>query len=158
MPLIHRRCRTLVLGLFALLLVLPGCGEYPGVKRDVAAVTGPTLAAAISPGSQGSPATTTQVTAGRTPDMELRDFELGPSEMTVPAGEVTFTLINAGRFTHDFRVEGEGIDEKAPRVAAGRSSEWSVTLTPGEYRISCPISNHADRGMVGTLTVVADAD
>lgn len=158
MLLSHSRCRAFILGLLALLLVLPGCGEYPGVRRGVAVAPGPTLTPAGASGDQGSTPTGGQVTAGRTPDMELRDFELGPSELAVPAGEITFTLINAGRFTHDFRVEGEGIDQKAPRVSAGRSSEWSVTLTPGVYRISCPISNHADRGMVGTLTVVADAD
>jgi uncharacterized cupredoxin-like copper-binding protein len=78
---------------------------------------------------------------------------LFPGAITVPAGEITFVLTNAGRYTHDFRIEGEGVDEKSPRVAAGRTGEWTITLTPGEYNISCPISNHADRGMTGTLLV-----
>jgi uncharacterized cupredoxin-like copper-binding protein len=98
-------------------------------------------------------ASSSQIVIGNAVRIELRDFELVPSDLTVPAGEVTFTLINAGRYTHDFRVEGENLDEKSPRISAGRTGEWKIKLEPGVYRISCPISNHADRGMVGTLTV-----
>ncbi len=96
--------------------------------------------------------------AGRVAEIDLRDFELVPADLTLTSGEITFILSNAGRFTHDFRVEGAGVDAKSPRVGAGRTDEWSITLDPGEYVISCPISNHADRGMVGTLIVVSDAD
>lgn len=87
-------------------------------------------------------------------DISLKDFRLDPERLSVKAGTATFVLKNDGRFTHDFRVEGQGIDEKAPKVGQGRTFEWQVTLAPGTYSISCPISNHADRGMVGTLTVV----
>lgn len=86
--------------------------------------------------------------------VRLEDFKLNPDQLTVKAGTVTFRLENAGRYTHDFSIEGPGVDEKAPKVGAGRTFEWEVSLKPGEYRISCPISNHADRGMTGTLTVV----
>jgi uncharacterized cupredoxin-like copper-binding protein len=89
-----------------------------------------------------------------TAQVSLKDFRLDPDEVTVKAGTVTFVLKNEGRFTHDFRVEGQGIDKKAPKVGRGREREWQIELPPGTYRISCPISNHADRGMRGTLTVV----
>jgi plastocyanin len=83
----------------------------------------------------------------------LKDFSLNPDSITVKAGNIVFVLKNEGRYTHDFRVEGQGIDEKSPRVSAGRERQWEMTLQPGEYRISCPISNHDERGMVGTLVV-----
>ena len=83
----------------------------------------------------------------------LRDFKLVPDKVTGKAGAITFVLENEGRYTHDFRVEGEGVNERAPRVGQGHSREFKVTLTPGSYRISCPISNHAKRGMTGTLVV-----
>jgi uncharacterized cupredoxin-like copper-binding protein len=86
--------------------------------------------------------------------MGLHDFRLEPDEVSVRAGTITFVLSNEGRYTHDFRVKGLGTDEKAPKVGRGRNLEWRITLDPGTYSISCPISNHADRGMVGTLTVV----
>ncbi len=140
----------------ALALICASCGEYPGVDRGLSA-TGASLPP-VGRVDSTTNADTGQVVAGRVAEIDLRDFELVPADLTVTSGKITFTLSNAGRFTHDFRVEGEGVDAKSPRVGAGRTDEWSITLDPGEYRISCPISNHADRGMVGTLIVVSDAD
>ncbi len=143
---------------FVLLLAAAlACGEYPGVPRQLAGNSGlenPGLPPASGAEGGSSSAPGSQVVSGQAVRIELRDFELVPADLTVPAGDVTFTLVNAGRYTHDFRVEGEGLDEKSPRVAAGRTGEWAITLAPGVYHLSCPISNHADRGMVGTLTVV----
>lgn len=90
-------------------------------------------------------------------EIALRDFRLDPENITVKAGKITFVLKNEGRYTHDFRVEGERIDEKAPKIGVGHSLKWEITLGRGEYQISCPISNHAERGMVGTLKVIATA-
>jgi len=84
----------------------------------------------------------------------LRDFDLVPSELTVKAGEVTFFLPNEGRFTHDFRIDSDTVELNSGKVGARREKDWQVTLEPGEYRISCRISNHEERGMVGTMTVV----
>lgn len=154
-----------LLSVIAVALPALACGEYPGVPRlsrsdsthELAG--GPASEAAMLPpanefnATSSGLASSSQIVIGNAVRIELRDFELVPSDLTVPAGEVTFTLINAGRYTHDFRVEGENLDEKSPRISAGRTGEWKIKLEPGVYRISCPISNHADRGMVGTLTV-----
>ena len=83
----------------------------------------------------------------------LKDFKLVPDKPVGKTGTITFQLVNEGRYTHDFRVEGEGVDEKAPKVGQGRDREWKIDLKPGAYRISCPISNHSKRGMTGTLVV-----
>ncbi len=85
--------------------------------------------------------------------IRLRDFKLVPDGLVGKAGTITFHLVNEGRYTHDFRVEGEGVDEKAPKVGQGRERDWKIDLKPGTYRISCPISNHNKRGMTGTLVV-----
>lgn len=140
--------------------VLPAC-EYPGVPHRLAAeasaenpskvVAAPPSSAATS--TDGSQSASASVLQGKVP-VTQRDFKLVPDTLTVKAGPVTFVLKNEGRFTHDFRVEGQGLDEKAPKVGSGRTMEWKINLKPGTYRISCPVSNHADRGMVGTLTVV----
>ncbi len=140
----------------ALTLVASACGEYPGVPRQLAG--GPVggtskLPSAGEAGATSDSASGSQVVAGNAVEMELKDFEFVPTDLIVSAGEITFTVVNAGRYTHDFRVEGEGLDEKSPRVAAGRTLEWTVVVEPGVYHLSCPISNHADRGMIGTLTV-----
>ncbi len=139
-----------------LLLVTLACGEAPGVPRQLGGSDGSSVLLPPSSSSSASASTSGsgQVSAGNSVQIELKDFELSPADLLVTAGEVTFTLVNAGRYTHDFRIEGEDFDEKSPRVGIGRTDEWSVTLAPGEYVITCPISNHVDRGMVGTLTVV----
>lgn len=140
---------TLFLSAFA-------CAEYPGVPRQFSGYSGNlSLPPASSAGGLSGSTSGSQTFADRNVELELRDFEIFPSDFTVPAGEITFNLDNIGRYTHDFRIEGEGIDEKSPRIAAGRSGEWTITLTSGVYNISCPLSNHADRGMIGTLTVTS---
>lgn len=149
--------------LLPLLLMVPllvAC-EYPGVVHRLAAeapAENPPKAVAASrssapPPSDGSQSASTSVLQGKVP-VTQRDFKLVPDTLTVKAGAVTFALKNEGRYTHDFRVEGQGVDQKAPKVGSGRTLEWKINLKPGTYRISCPVSNHADRGMVGTLTIV----
>lgn len=149
-----------VLAIFLMLLLLLGACEYPGVPHPLAAapqqerVAPSALAPRTSqPSSQPQDSQATTVLQG-TVRVTQKDFKLEPDNVAVKAGAVTFVLKNEGRYTHDFRVEGQGVDQKAPKVGSGRTMEWKINLKPGTYRISCPVSNHADRGMVGTLTVV----
>ena len=131
----------------------------PAIPHPLAAqqtATGSTLA---TTGAGESAPTQTQEEAGPAGPAKaririgLKDFKLAPDEAVGKAGTITFHLVNEGRYTHDFRVEGEGVDEKAPKVGQGRDREWKIDLRPGTYRISCPISNHSKRGMTGTLVV-----
>ena len=140
---------------FVLILAVLACGEYPGVPRQLAGYSadGSSLPPAAGSETDGATSGSSQVVFGNNVEIELRDFEIVPSDLTLTAGNVTFTLVNAGRYTHDFRIEGEGLDEKSPRISAGRTDEWAVALAPGVYQLTCPISNHSDRGMIGTLTV-----
>ncbi len=137
--------------------------EYPGVPHPLAGQGGAdgAWAAAPAPGlvrAAGSPrGAPSQVAAAQAQAGEvtvgLKDFFLDPDRIAAKAGGVVFNLVNEGRYTHDFRVEGNGVDEKAPKVGIGHSLRWEITLAAGTYQISCPISNHADRGMNGTLVV-----
>ncbi len=166
----HPRCRWLIAvsaaALAALALLVAAC-EYPGVPHPQAAGEGTdgqaaeTPAAATPAGTPGTAPTETPTEEPQGPpalegtvEIALKDFELVPDELTVKAGEVTIVLPNEGRYTHDFLIEGEGVELNAGKVGARRTFEWEVTLEPGEYRISCRISNHDERGMVGTMTVV----
>lgn len=121
----------------------PGSEE---AETGSGAGTGETETGAAS-GEEAGPPSTVEILE--------KDFELVPDQVTAKAGTVTFVLKNGGRYTHDFRVEGQGVDDKAPKIGAGRTFEWEITLEPGKYEISCPVSNHAKRGMKGTLEVVA---
>ena len=99
--------------------------------------------------------------AQQTVTLRASEFMFEPSSITVPAGRpVTFMVENVGQFPHDLHIEGHGVVFEVVggggNVAAGQSASGTTTFTtPGTYEFWCPVGNHRDRGMVGTLTVTA---
>ncbi|MBI4207365.1 MAG: cupredoxin domain-containing protein [Betaproteobacteria bacterium] len=91
-----------------------------------------------------------QVAGGKV-EIALMEYEMKPSKIRVGLGTVTFVVRNEGRFAHDFHVEGPGVDAYAEKFSPGRSIRLEVALQEGEYKISCPLSNHDQRGMHGRL-------
>jgi uncharacterized cupredoxin-like copper-binding protein len=84
----------------------------------------------------------------------LDDFLIAPQNLTARAGRVTFTVTNRGRLVHSFHVQQP--DREAVKVAPlhpGASATASADLAPGEYRLVCVESNHAELGMTGRLVV-----
>jgi hypothetical protein len=72
----------------------------------------------------------------------------------LPAGPVTFEVINDGTIDHNFEVEGEGIAEVFPEnLAPGESQTMEFEIPSGEYRVYCPVADHAQQGMELSLTV-----
>jgi LPXTG-motif cell wall-anchored protein len=100
------------------------------------------------------------VYAQSTTTVVMAEFSFTPSSMVVPAGRDTFALQNSGRFPHNLHIEGNGVsaDVKADGpVGSGESFSGAVTLGPGTYQVWCPVSNHREQGMIGTLTVAGAA-
>jgi len=95
--------------------------------------------------------------AGGQVEIAFKEYELAPSKIRIGPGKVTFVLRNEGRYSHDFRinVEGPGIDVTTQKFGPGRTIRLEVALQEGEYKISCPLSNHDERGMHGTLIVTS---
>jgi plastocyanin len=86
--------------------------------------------------------------------VKMKDFSFDPNNITAPAGKITFTLQNYGRYTHDFRIHlPDGTSLESGRVGAGFSHDFTVTLEAGTYDFDCSVSNHAKRGMTGKLVV-----
>ena len=167
-----------ILGLTAVLLgwMFARVAEYPGAPRELGApppwFAGVELKAAPKPGpAEGAPvvaAPPALATAGKpaadegfvevsggTVPIGLKEYELEPGKIKVAPGKVTFVLRNEGRFAHNFNVEGPGIDTTAEKFSPGRTVRLEVALQEGEYKISCPLSNHDQRGMHGTLVVTS---
>ncbi|MDP1586366.1 MAG: cupredoxin domain-containing protein [Prosthecobacter sp.] len=91
-----------------------------------------------------------------TPDSDAKKVEvkLDSSGIDMPAkleaGKTAFVVKNAGKEKHNFRVHGDGVDEKfLLDVKPDDSKVMHVNLKPGTYQITCP--NHED--MKRTLTV-----
>jgi plastocyanin len=84
------------------------------------------------------------------------EFALDPSSVQVDeAGTVTFNVTNNGSIDHALEVEGQGVEEETETIAPGDTAELTVDLTDGSYELYCPVDDHRDKGMQGTVTVGA---
>jgi plastocyanin len=75
-----------------------------------------------------------------------------PSQLTVPAGEVTIELTSEPSAPHTFTIEELG-DREVVRASGGETATGTVTLDAGTYTFYCSIPGHRQAGMEGTLTV-----
>ena len=90
---------------------------------------------------------------GESVELVATEFAFDPAEVDVEPGETTFTVSNEGEFPHALEIEGNGIEEETEELGPGESGSLTVDLEPGEYELYCPVGDHRDQGMVGTLVV-----
>ena len=85
-------------------------------------------------------------------EIGLRDFVLQPpnAELDSP-GPATFTVVNAGETTHGLAIEG--VDARTADLEPGDRAELTVDLAEGEYVMYCPVGDHREMGMAGTIVV-----
>jgi uncharacterized cupredoxin-like copper-binding protein len=63
---------------------------------------------------------------------------------------------NAADIVHGFEVEGQGMEEEIEEIQPGATDSLTVTLEePGTYEIYCPVDDHEQRGMTGTVEAEA---
>ncbi len=93
----------------------------------------------------------------RAVEVLLHEFEIVmPSE--IEEGPVTLSVVNAGSRPHDLEIDGQGMRVSLPgALQMGERRTLELELRPGTYRVWCPMPEHADLGMVTTLTVMANA-
>jgi plastocyanin len=75
-----------------------------------------------------------------------------PADLSASAGSVTIKLVNESDNPHAVEVEGNGVEEESETIT-GSETELTVDLEPGEYTFYCPVGQHRQNGMEGTLTV-----
>ena len=91
---------------------------------------------------------------GASVELVATEFAFEPTDVSIDeAGETTFTVTNEGEFPHALELEGNGIEEGTEELAPGESASLTVDLEPGEYVLYCPVGDHRDQGMEGTLVV-----
>ena len=96
----------------------------------------------------GGGAAATASAAGASVD--LTEFAIEPSDLTLPAGGGVVTITNAGTVDHNLSVDGQ----TSEMIPAGGTAELDLTgLADGSYEMTCQVAGHADAGMKGTLTV-----
>ncbi len=79
-------------------------------------------------------------------------YAFSPKDLSAKAGKVTITMDNpAGdKAPHAVAIEG---DASGNIAQPGSESTVSVDLEPGTYTFYCPVGDHREEGMEGTLTV-----
>jgi len=117
------------------------------------------VAALVLPGC-GS-ATTVRV-GGHQLNLTLDEYRIQPMTVSVPPGPIRIVARNRGILTHDIAVELESggvgspsaILAASPTIMPGATGVLHVpALNPGRYGLASTVSNQADLGMIGTLTV-----
>jgi plastocyanin len=107
--------------------------------------------------------TSTSISARVGPKGSIRDemyaVAYHPVNITVRSGTVSIFLVNpAGKsLSGHAMVIGTAVHQTITAsgyVSIGQSAVFTVRgLPPGTYVFWCPVDNHADEGMVGTLTI-----
>ena len=123
--------------------LLAGCG---GDDEEPAATPAATAEATEEPAAGGGGAT---VDVSSPEDGALK---FDQAELTAKAGSVTFKFTNPSQVPHAFEVEGNGVEEETETITASDASV-TVELKPGTYTYYCPVGQHREAGMEGTLTV-----
>ncbi|HEV2875077.1 MAG TPA: plastocyanin/azurin family copper-binding protein [Thermoleophilaceae bacterium] len=67
-------------------------------------------------------------------------------------GPVVIAFANPSQVPHAVEVEGNGVEEETETITEG-AARLAVDLEAGEYKFYCPVGNHEQAGMAGTLTV-----
>jgi plastocyanin len=75
-----------------------------------------------------------------------------PKELGAKAGTVTINFDNPSTAQHAVQIEGNGVDEASDTVAKDKTSV-TADLKAGTYTFFCPVGDHRQQGMEGTLTV-----
>jgi phosphohistidine phosphatase SixA/plastocyanin len=93
-------------------------------------------------------------------NVRLSEWKLDLSRLTVPTGEVEFTVTNGGTILHGFEIEGQGLEKELDPIMVGGTSTVRLTLPPGTYEVYCPIESgsHEKMGMIAHLEVLGSVD
>ena len=149
------RFKYAVVGCVCLLLLVTtvGCGggggNTGGGKEEQDEEASPSVASGEQTGAQ-TPLEIIQVNE--------TEMSLDPTEITLQQpGAYVFRAVNVGNVVHSLRIEGNGIEEQQTRdIEPGESADLTVTLGPGTYELDCPVDNHEELGMRGSVTVAGD--
>lgn len=83
------------------------------------------------------------------------EFVLSPTNVTLgEAGNYVLVGQNIGNATHALAIEGNDIQTETGEIEPGQSAELEVYLESGTYKIYCPVGDHEEQGMVGTITIL----
>jgi plastocyanin len=150
------RTVSLVAVLAALALAAGGCGD----DGDNGGGSGNGGSGSADSGGGGSDTEKQASSGGGGGGSELKlaadpsgALKFDKTSLSAKPGKVTIVMDNPSDVPHAIEVEGRGVEEEGEVVEKGGVSQVSADLKAGEYEFYCPVGNHKDAGMEGTLTV-----
>lgn len=85
------------------------------------------------------------------------EFSISPASIDLPrAGTYAFEVTNDGQITHALNIEesGGGNEVESGEIGPGEMKTVRFTFSgDGSFEMYCPIGNHKDQGMEGTITI-----
>jgi uncharacterized cupredoxin-like copper-binding protein len=85
------------------------------------------------------------------------EFAISPASIELPrAGTYEFAVTNDGQMSHALNIEesGGGNEVESGEIGPGEKKTVRFTFSgDGSFEMYCPIGNHKDQGMEGTITV-----
>jgi len=78
------------------------------------------------------------------------EYAFNLDKTSVPAGCIQFVIVNNGTMLHNFDLQGQHV---GTIIDVGKTDTWAVQLAPGTYQYLRDVGEHANFGMLGTLTV-----
>ena len=147
---------------FTALLLLSGCAtdtaepETPEIPSDEPQVpeepTVPEESIDVEIDEEASEQESNTEEEARQIVVEGGNYFFEPENIDVEQGEtIEFVFENTGG-THDFVIPELGIGTEV--IAGGESESFTHTFEEtGEFEFECSVGNHAEQGMVGTITV-----
>jgi plastocyanin len=136
--------RRTITALLLTTALIAGCGGDDDEEQPASTPETPQEAPATEEGGGGEAVEVSSPADG--------SLKFDQATLTAPAGEVTFTYSNPSQVPHAFEVEGNGVEAETETFTEGEDS-ITVELEPGEYVYYCPVGQHRQAGMEGTLTV-----
>jgi uncharacterized cupredoxin-like copper-binding protein len=120
------------------------------------------LALGLVPACGGDDATSDETSSpggsGADVNVSLSEYTIDPSAIAVDPGSYTFHVVNDGSTVHALEVEGPNGEVETEHLEPGESADLTVDLQgDGEFEMYCPVADHRERGMEGTITAGAGA-
>ena len=126
-----------------------GSGSSYGGDQASSEQSDRTSTETVKPAAKGTVATI---------EAELTEYELDPANPGVQdAGKVAFEVTNAGKIAHALEVEGPKGDRETDDIEPGKTATMTVDMSkPGKYKWYCPIADHEEQGMTGSVFIAYD--
>jgi plastocyanin len=120
----------------------------------IAILAGALVLAGCGSDEQSEPATRS---SGEQLTVTETEFRLDPAEARVAgAGAVEVEVVNRGATVHALAIESGTATRSTGNIEPGQTKTLTADLPPGRYTWYCPVGDHRQRGMEGTLTVGGD--